>query len=222
MGHETSIAIDGPAASGKTAAGRLLARRMGCRFLDTGMMYRAVTVLALDRGIDPTDAQALADLVTGLEIRVDSSERGGRLLVDGTDVTERLREPEVDRAVSPVSAVSAVRSQLVRLQREVAAGGPMVMAGRDIGTVVLPSARTKIFLTASVDTRARRRRLEMARQGQAPDLDRLAEEIRRRDIIDSERADSPLRPAEDALVLATDALSVQEVVERIIAHAGGG
>ena len=200
----------------------MLARRLGYRFLDTGTMYRAVTVLALDRGIDPDDAEALGALVEDLDIRVQASERGDRLVASGVDLTDRLREPAVDHAVSPVSAVSAVRSALVRLQREIGASGRIVMVGRDIGTVVLPDARTKIFLTASVETRVERRRLEMAQSGDAPDLGRLSDEIRRRDIIDSERADSPLRPAEDALVLATDALSVTDVVERILLCAGGG
>jgi cytidylate kinase len=159
-------------------------------------------------------------LTTGLSIQVVSSEGGDRLLVSDVDVTDRLRDREVDRGVSLVASVPGVRSALVRLQREIGAAGSIVMVGRDIGTVVLPHAGTKVFLTASVHTRARRRYREIENLGRAPDFRRLVDEIQRRDKIDSERADSPLRPADDALVLETDALSVHEVVERILLRAG--
>ena len=216
----SSIAIDGPAASGKTAVGMVLAKRMGYRFLDTGAMYRAVTLAAVDRAVDLGDGEALGVLVSGLDVQIVCSEGGDRLLISGVDVTDRLRDREVDRGVSLVASVPGVRSALVRLQREIGAAGSIVMVGRDIGTVVLPHAGTKVFLTASVHTRARRRYREIEDLGKVPDFRRLVDEIQRRDKIDSERADSPLRPADDALVLETDALSVHEVVERILLRAG--
>ena len=183
-------------------------------------MYRAVTLAAVDRAVDLGDGEALGALVSGLDVQVVPSEGGDRLLVSGADVTDRLRDREVDRGVSLVASVPGVRSALVRLQREIGAAGSIVMVGRDIGTVVLPHAGTKVFLTASVHTRARRRYREIEDLGRAPDFRRLVDEIQRRDKIDSERADSPLRPADDALVLETDALSVHEVVERILLRAG--
>ena len=211
-----SIAIDGPAASGKTAVGILLARRLGYRFLDTGTMYRAVTWAAAERGIDLHDETALGTLAAALDMRVVFREGGDRLVVDTTDVTDRLRDAEIDRGVSLVARVSDVRSAMVSQQKAIARNGPIVMVGRDIGTVVLPAARVKVFLSASVEVRAQRRYKDLHDLGQSPDYGRLVDDISRRDKIDSERSDSPMKPADDALVIATDALGVEEVTERIM------
>ena len=213
---EDSIAIDGPAASGKTAVGRLLARRLGCRFLDTGTMYRAVTWAAAERGIDLHDEDALSTLASALEMRVVSQESGDRLFVDTIDVTDRLRDPEIDRGVSLVARVPGVRSAMVQQQRVIASDGPIVMVGRDIGTVVLPAARVKVFLSASAEVRSQRRYRELQDLGQTPDYERLVDDLTRRDKIDSERSDSPMKPADDALVIETDSLGVEEVTERVM------
>ena len=210
------IAIDGPVASGKTVVGRLIAQRLGCRFLDTGIMYRAVTLVALNRGVELGDDEALAWLATSLEMRLVPGEAGDRLLVDGEDVTDFLREPDVDRGVSQVSAVSGVRSALVEQQRAIAKEGSIVMLGRDIGTVVLPKADVKVFLTASVEVRARRRYRELQEDGSDISYDQVASDLERRDRIDSERAASPLRPADDATQIDTDNLSVEEIARRIL------
>ena len=211
-----SIAIDGPAASGKTAVGTLLARRLGYRFLDTGTMYRAVTLAAVERGIDLRDEIALSALAPALEMRVVLRKSGDRLLVDATDVTDYLRDPEIDHGVSLVARVSDVRTAMVRQQQAIARDGPIVMVGRDIGTVVLPAARVKVFLSASVEVRAQRRYKELHDLGQPPDYRRLVDDITRRDKIDSERSDSPMKPADDALVIETDDLGVEEVTDRIM------
>ena len=212
------IAIDGPVASGKTVVGRLVAQRLGCRFLDTGIMYRAVTWVALSRGVGLGDDEALAGLATSLEMRLVPGEAGDRLLVDGEDVTDFLREPEVDRGVSQVSAVLGVRRALVEQQRAIASEGSIVMLGRDIGTVVLPDADVKVFLKASVEVRARRRYSELQEKGSDISYDQVASDLERRDRIDSERAASPLRPADDAIQIDTDSLSVEDIAERILAE----
>lgn len=215
----TSIAIDGPVASGKTAVGGLVARRLGYRFLDTGAMYRAVTRAALERGTNLADEDALTRLASSLKMHLIAGGAGDRLIVDGEDVTDHLRDARVERAVSPVARVSGVRSALVRQQQAIAGESPIVMVGRDIGTVVLPNAKLKVFLRASVEVRARRRYLELKSKGEAPDYRQVAEDLMRRDKIDSERADSPLRPAEDAFQLDTDHMGVEQVVEKILSIA---
>ena len=216
MEDARSIAIDGPAASGKTSVGTLLARRLGYRFLDTGTMYRAVTLAAVKRGIDLQDEVALSALALVLEMQVVFRESGDRLLVDATDVTDGLRGPEIDRGVSLVARVSDVRTAMVRQQHAIARDGPIVMVGRDIGTVVLPAARVKVFLSASVEVRAQRRYKELHDLGQPPDYERLVDDITRRDKIDSERSDSPMKPDDDALVIETDTLGVDQVAKRIM------
>ena len=219
MSELNSIAIDGPVASGKTAVGRLAAGRLGFRFLDTGAMYRAVTWVAIRREIGLEDAEALTRLAGSIEIRLVPSEARDRLVVDGEDVTDHLRDQDVERAVSQVSAVSGVRTAMVSQQRAVARQGPIVMVGRDIGTVVLPDAGVKVFLEASVDVRAKRRYDELRSQGKSPDYQDVVDDLASRDKIDSERADSPLMPASDAVRLDTDDLTVDEVVERILTMA---
>lgn len=212
-----NIAIDGPVASGKTVVGRALARRLGLRFLDTGTMYRAVTLAAVERGLDMGDVEALSDLAEGMDIRVELQEGEQRIMVEGTDVTDLMRSQQVELNVSDVSAISGVRRALVSQQRRIAAQDPsgIVVVGRDIGTVVLPDAPVKVFLEASLHIRVRRRYDEFRRKGDVRDMERLTAEIQMRDKIDSERADSPLRPAIDAVRIETDGLRIDQVVGRI-------
>lgn len=211
------IAVDGPVASGKTTVGRLLALRLGYRFLDTGTMYRAITWAALEAGVSPKDSQRLVSLARESRMEVAFQQDGqAQVLVDGRDLAAHLREERVEDSVSLVSQVPGVRDILVALQRHVAEEGRMVMAGRDIGTVVLPDAPLKVFLTASVAERARRRHAELLALGNGTAYQDVLEELAMRDRLDSERKVAPLRPALDAHVLATDGLSVEMVVERIL------
>jgi cytidylate kinase len=220
------IAIDGPAASGKSAVGTAVARRLGARFFDTGAMYRAVTWLALQRGVDVHDAPALASLVESARIDVSEPSDSGAtaeataeataVVVDGDDATPHLRDPDVEANVSLVSRVPDVRHALVRIQRALAAGGGVVMTGRDIGTVVLPDADVKIYLDASRELRARRRVEQVARLGGHIAYDEVLAEMARRDGIDSSRETSPLTAAPDAVIINTDSLTIDEVVERIV------
>ena len=208
-----AIAIDGPVASGKTVVGKAVAGRLGYRFLDTGTMYRAVTWTAIRRGVDFADFKALASLADSVAMRL---EAGDRLTVDGEDVTDHLRDHDVERAVSSVvSAVPGVRTALVSQQRAVADRGPIVMVGRDIGTTVLPDAPVKIFLQASAEVRARRRYDQIHEEGGSIRYDRVVSDLAHRDKIDSERAVSPLRPAPDAIVIDTDDMTVEQVIERL-------
>ena len=216
MGKPLAIAIDGPVASGKTAVGRLVARRLGMRFLDTGSMYRAVTRVALDRGVDVDDAEGLTALAGRLDLRVSFTGGADRLTADGADVTDGLRTPDVERGVSPVSRVPGVRRSLVAQQRRMAADGPIVMAGRDIGTVVLPDAPVKVYLEASARVRARRRRADADDSASKADERSVLESLIRRDKIDSERADSPLRPAAGATIIDTDDLGIEQVADKIV------
>ena len=211
-----SMAIDGPVASGKTAVGRLLADRLGFGFLDTGLMYRAVTLEAHCRGISTDDDGALSRLAADMTIEAVSEGGAQRLLVDGEDVTGQLRDPAVERVVSRVSEVSGVRAALVRRQREMSESAPVVMVGRDIGTVVLPDAGVKVYLEASVEVRARRRHRELEARGDPPPLEQVVDDLTRRDKMDSQRADSPLRAACDAVRIFTDDLDVEGVVERVM------
>ncbi|HWO93344.1 MAG TPA: (d)CMP kinase [Dehalococcoidia bacterium] len=213
-----TVAIDGPVASGKSSVGRLLAQRWGHVFLDTGMMYRAMTWWALRHGIAPDDAAALARLASEARITIEPTAEVPRVMIDGEDATPHMRDREVEANVSMVSAVPGVRSALVREQRRIAEQQPVVMAGRDIGTVVLPDADLKVYLDASVETRARRRHGELDRGSRT--LEEVREELTARDRLDSERSVSPLRPADDAIILDVDHLGLAEVVERIAAFAG--
>jgi cytidylate kinase len=217
-----AIALDGPVAAGKTAVGKLVAERLDCRFLDTGMMYRAVTYVAQQRGIDLEDVDGLVELAEHLDMRLSPTNGQDRLTADGADVTDKLRAPEVERGVSLVASVTGVRRAMVSQQRAIAGEGPIVMAGRDIGTVVLPDAATKVFLTASVGERVRRRHLEMKRRGATMEYEQVLAELQRRDKIDSERDDSPLRPAEGAVILNTDGKGIEDLAEQIVSFIGRG
>ena len=197
-----------------------MARALGYRFIDTGAMYRALTWLALERKLDLHGEAALTRLAEQARLTVEpgppQAPEAGRVVVDGTDVTDRLRSPEVGEAVSLVSRVAGVRSAMVALQRKLAAEGGVVMAGRDIGTVVLPDAPLKVYLEASAQERVRRRHDELVAAGRDATEQEVQEELALRDAIDSGREVSPLRPAEDAIIIHTDHLSVDEVVERIL------
>jgi cytidylate kinase len=211
-----SITLDGPSGTGKSSVARDVARKLGAAYLDTGAMYRAATVAVLDAGVSLDDKVGVARAVTEAVIDVGTNARREIVKVDGVDVRERIRGAEVTRAVSPVSAVPAVRRLLVARQRElVADADAVVVEGRDIGTVVLPEATLKIYLTASPEVRAQRR----AGQLGVTDPDKiaaLAQDMRRRDEYDSRRADSPLRPAEDAVVVDSTDLDRAGVVARIL------
>lgn len=212
--------MDGSAASGKSTVGRRLAARLGYPFLDTGIMYRAITYAALQRGINLSDDDALSELAASVEIAVGlpvpGSDGSATITVDGEDVTSRLRGAAVEESVSLVSRVPGVRDALVRKQREIAAGREIVMAGRDIGTVVLPSADLKVYLDASLEERAARRHREFARLGRNLTEEEVLQDIRRRDQIDSQRAVSPLRPADDAVIIDTDGLTLDAVMDKVL------
>lgn len=209
------IAIDGPAGTGKSSVSRGLARRLGARYLDTGSMYRIVTLAALRAGVDLADPQAIA-AAAGAPLAVGHDPDVDRALLGEEDVTAAIRGDEVTRAVSAVSAVPEVRSRLVELQRELAHGSDsVVVEGRDIGTVVLPDADLKIFLTASAQTRAGRRNDQNVAAGLPDDYDTVLADVLRRDHLDSTRAVSPLRAAPDAVVVDTSDMTREEVIDRL-------
>jgi CMP/dCMP kinase len=214
------IAIDGPSGAGKSTVGHALAQRIGATFVDTGLMYRALTLAALRQGIDIEDADALGRLATSVEIDVErpGPEHPDRLetvLLDGRDVTDAVRSPEVDRAVSAVSRHATVRDAMLEVQRAAAKRGDTVMVGRDIGTVVLPDATLKVFIEAAPDVRAARRAAEM---GAADRYDEYLAEILRRDAADSGREIAPLRQADGALVVDTGVRDVEACVDDIVAR----
>ena len=215
-----TIAIDGPAASGKSAVGVRVASQLAYRFIDTGAMYRAMTWLALRRRVDVHDAAALAALAGAARIEVSDAAADADeptiVITDGDDATPHLRETAVDANVSFVSRVPAVRAALVSIQRELADDGRIVMAGRDIGTVVLPHADLKIYLDASVAVRAARRVEQLRSSGITADLAAIKADLARRDGIDSTRDASPLTAAADAVIIHTDGMGVDEVVARIV------
>lgn len=219
MRTPSRIAIDGPAASGKSTIGKLLGERLGYLYFDTGVMYRAVTWAALQSGIPISDEAAVTRLAEELRIDVTlpliPDGRQYTVLVDGVDVTWDIRRPEVDANVSPVSAYAGVRAALTAQQRRIGAAGRVVMVGRDIGTVVMPDAELKVYLDASVEERARRRYREVVGRGEAADYQLVLQGLRQRDAIDSTRAAAPLRPAADAFVIDTTCMSIDEVVRAI-------
>jgi cytidylate kinase len=213
------IAIDGPAASGKSTIGKLLADELGYLFFDTGVMYRAVTWVALQRGIPIEDEAAVTSLAEGCEIDIQPpSKADGRncdILVGGSDITWEIRSPQVENYVSPVSVYPGVRHALTLQQRRIGLRGKVVMVGRDIGTVVLPEAGLKIYLVASAEERARRRYKEILQRDGVASYDAILATIRQRDQIDSTRAVAPLRPAADAIILDTDLMDIPQVLAAV-------
>lgn len=216
------IAIDGPAGTGKSTLARTLARRLGGAYLDTGAMYRVATLQVLRAGIDPEDSAAVIAATADLPLEIGTDAGAECVLLRGEDVSEEIRTARVTAAVSAVSAVPEVRENLVRLQRRLASdGGTVVLEGRDIGTVVLPDAEVKIYLTASPEVRARRRTDQDLAAGRAADYDEVLAAVIERDRKDSTRAASPLRPAADAVVIDTSDLTLDEVLDRLVALAEG-
>ncbi|HVD31422.1 MAG TPA: (d)CMP kinase [Methylomirabilota bacterium] len=220
MATPRTVAIDGPAGAGKSTIGALVAERLGYTFLDTGAMYRAVALAALRRNIDPNDAERLAALARQIRIAIGPpTVRDGRaytVLLDGADVTWDLRRDDVDGIVSQVARIPQVRDAMVEQQRDIAKRGRIVMVGRDIGTIVLPDAERKVFLTASAAERARRREEELAARGEKRSRQALLTEILRRDELDSKRTVAPLKAASDAILVETDGLSVGEALDRVL------
>lgn len=219
----STIAIDGPAGSGKSTVGAALARRLGYTYFDTGVMYRAVTDAALKRGIPIHDEAAITQLAQTLHIDVlPPTAADGRqytVLADGEDVTWDIRRPQVNANVSIVSQYPGVRRAMTPQQRRIAERGGVVMVGRDIGTVVLPDADLKIYLDATLEERARRRWREERARGQERPFEQVLADVRGRDELDSRRAVAPLRPADDAVILDTTHMSEEEVIERVVALA---
>ena len=217
----STIAIDGPAASGKSTLGLRLAQALGYLFFDTGVMYRAVTWLALDRGVDVNDEAAVTTLAESTPIEVAPASvfdgRTSDVVVDGRDITWETRLPEVERNVSAVSAYRGVRAALTHQQRRIGLRGNVVMVGRDIGTVVLPEADLKIYLVATAEERARRRYDEILSRGEKVDYQEILAKVIERDRIDSTRDVAPLKPAADAVLLDSDNLNADEVFERVLA-----
>ncbi|MBN2256902.1 MAG: (d)CMP kinase [Anaerolineaceae bacterium] len=219
MTEPNIIAIDGPAASGKSTLAIHLANWLDYLYFDTGIMYRTVTLAALRAGIDIENEAEITGLANRITIDVKSPTPGsGRtydVTLDGLDVTDEIRTAAVDANVSPVSAYGGVRKAMTEKQRAIGSRGKVVMVGRDIGTVVFPEADLKLYLVASVEERARRRHQELLASGESPDYQKIAESMRKRDDIDSHRSIAPLKPADDAHIINTDHLSIEQVFEQV-------
>lgn len=213
------IAIDGPAASGKSTTAKLVARRLGYLHIDTGAMYRAITLRVLEEKIALDDVKSIRSVAERSKVRLERIDHANRVLLDGRDVTKEIRSREVTRAVSMISSYQPVRDVLVREQRRIAKNGGVVLEGRDIGTVVLPKADLKIFMVASAGERATRRKKELEQSGTIVDRHVLEEEILERDRKDTMRAASPLQKAADAIELDTSLLTIDQQVEFVIAKA---
>lgn len=212
---QSQIAIDGPVASGKTAVGRGVSRILKWKFLDTGIMYRAATRTILDLSISPEDNLNVIETVTSARIELAHSPDSERIIIDGKDKTATLRTPEIDRTVSIISKIPEVRKELVKQQREIANRGPIVMVGRDIGSVVLPNAGLKLYLDADVKVRAQRRYIEHLGSENELCMEQIKKDLEKRDQIDKEREDSPLEIHDFYTVVETSALTLQEVINKI-------
>ncbi len=212
------IAVDGPAASGKSTTAKLVAEKLNYLYIDTGAMYRAMTLKILQSGISPTDAAGIEAVAASTEIRLHREGSRLRVTLDGKDVTQEIRTPAVTAAVSAVSALKSVRDVMVREQRRMGKDGGVVLEGRDIGTVVFPEADVKVYMVAEVARRAQRRQKELRQQGIEIDVGTVTQDLIERDRKDSQRNISPLRKADNAIVLDTTNLTIDEQVERIISH----
>lgn len=213
------IAIDGPAGSGKSTTARLVAQKLGYIYIDTGAMYRALTLKVINSGIDPNDEKSVAQLAENTRIELLYENGNLKVMLDGNDVTEKIRTPEVTSFVSIVSAHPKVREAMVKKQQELGKDGGVVMDGRDIGTVVFPNAHLKIFMTADIKERARRRQKELEAQGFKIDLEKLIYEIEERDKFDSSREVGPLKKADDAIEIDTTNLTIDEQVDFVLKKA---
>lgn len=211
------VAIDGPAGSGKSTVTRLVAKKLDYVHIDTGALYRAVALNALKKPVSIEDGAGLGEVAAAskLEFRHSSSDDSDHIFLDGVDVSNLIRTPEISMAASKISAYPEVRAALLGLQRELGAGGGVVLEGRDIGTVVFPEAEAKFFVTATVDERARRRQLELAEKGTVLSLDEVKKQVIDRDKGDSERAVAPLRKAPDAVEIDTTCLTIDQVVDKL-------
>lgn len=220
MSKTIQIAIDGPAGAGKSTVAKALAAKLGYIYIDTGAMYRAITLIMLENDIALTDEERISDILKTVKITFGDSMPDGRQKVycNAVDCTEKIRSPEVSRHVSEVSALPIVRRALVDKQRQIAGENNVIMDGRDIGTVVLPHAQHKFFLTATLEERTRRRSEEMRNAGMAMDFDVLKNEIAQRDEKDSQRIDSPLKAADDAVLIDTSKMSLDEVIENLFSR----
>lgn len=211
------VAIDGPAGAGKSTVARGVAERLGYLYIDTGAMYRAVAWRVIQEGIAISDHPKIAALANRLDIHFEKIGEDQHILADGEDVTQAIRTPEATRLSSPVSAIKGVRKRLVDLQRKMGEQGGIVMEGRDIGTVVFPNADVKVFLTASATERARRRTEELRAKGIEADMEQIAAEIAERDLRDSSRTHAPLKQAPDAVLIETDPLTLDQVIDAVVA-----
>ncbi|TYS49320.1 (d)CMP kinase [Bacillus infantis] len=216
MIKKISIAIDGPAAAGKSTVAKIAAEKLSYIYIDTGAMYRALTYKAIEAGADLENEDKLMDILTSIQIDLLPGEQGQIILVDGENVTEVIRTAAVTNSVSIAAKHRKVREEMVRRQKAFSIGGGVVMDGRDIGTHVLPHAEVKVFLLASVDERAMRRHQENIKKGYPSDLEQLKTDIAYRDKLDSEREVAPLKKADDAVVIDTTSLAIPEVVEKIM------
>ena len=207
------VTIDGGVASGKSAVGRRVAEKLGLPFIDSGLMYRAITRLAMQRGVDPRNDAGVTGLAESTKLRIE----GERVWADGQELTDEIYDTDYADALPIISAIPGVRKALVEEQRRMGTSG-VVMAGRDIGTVVFPDAEHKFFLVASLEKKVRRRAAQYERRGERVDEEAMRREVELRDRVDSERPVAPLRPAEDAVIIDTDNLDVDQVVDRIVEH----
>ncbi|PFD43938.1 cytidylate kinase [Bacillus cereus] len=221
MDKRISIAIDGPAAAGKSTVAKVVAKKLSYVYIDTGAMYRTITYAALEQKVDIENEEKLMEVVKNVNIEFQQGENTQLVFLNGQDVSEVIRTPDVTNRVSIVAKHRLVREEMVRRQQELAKKGGVVMDGRDIGTHVLPDAEVKIFMLASVEERAERRHLENMNKGFDSNLEQLKEEIAQRDKLDSEREVSPLKKADDALELDTTSLSIEEVVQKIMEIVSG-
>ncbi len=211
-----AVAIDGPAGAGKSSVAKAAAKELGFVYVDTGALYRTIALYVLRQGVDPKEREQVEALLPQIQIGMEYTEQGQKMLLNGEDVTGLIRTPEVSMATSACSAIPAVRAFLLQLQRDLAQRNNVLMDGRDIGTVVLPQAQLKIFLTASPEERARRRVHQLEGDGQKADYASILRDIQQRDYQDSHRETAPLRPAEDSILVDTSHNTFEESVERLV------
>lgn len=213
------IAIDGPAAAGKSTTAKLTAEKLNYLHVDTGAMYRALTLKVIEEKINPENEELVCGVIKDCKIKLEKTDSGNQVFLDGRNITETIRSREVTRNVSAISSYASVRKLMVEEQRKLCKQGGVVLEGRDIGTVVVPKAELKIFMVASIEERVRRRQKELADKGTNIDYEKLVNEIIERDAKDSKRTESPLRKAEDAIILDTSNLTINQQVEFIVAKA---